>query len=29
MIRTMEPFWFVAGIIMVLPELPEESPETK
>jgi len=24
MIRTMEPFWFVAGIIMVLPELPEE-----
>jgi O-antigen ligase len=28
-IRIMEPFWFVAGIIMMLPELPEESLETK
>jgi hypothetical protein len=28
-LRIMEPFWFVAGIIMMLPELKEESLETK
>jgi O-antigen ligase len=28
-IRIMEPFWFVAGIIMMLPQLLEESPEIK
>jgi len=26
-IRIMEPFWFIAGIIMVLPALREESLE--
>jgi len=26
-LRIMEPFWFITGIIMMLPELKEEQPE--
>jgi len=29
MIRIMEPFWFVTGIIMMLPRMKEEELETE